>query len=159
MKAKGHIARLTAACMIVSALFGGAASADSITVTAERLNMRKEADASSKSVSVVTENEKLSFISENEGWYRVTNGDDTGYVMKDYVSLDRNALKADIEANTKAYSASAKANIRVNMRALPMTDANIAKVVPEGAGVQVIGQCGDWYQVSYGGKTGYIMAE
>lgn len=159
MKAKGHIARLTAACMIVSALFGGAASADSITVTAERLNMRKEADASSKSVSVVTENEQLSFISENEGWYRVTNGDDTGYVMKDYVSLDRNALKADVEANTKAYSASAKANIRVNMRALPMTDANIAKVVPEGAGVQVIGQCGDWYQVSYGGKTGYIMAE
>ena len=145
--------------MIVSALFGGAASADSITVTAERLNMRKEADASSKSVGIVTENEKLSFISENDKWYQVTDGDQTGYVMKEYVTLDKAQLEADVEENTKAYSASAEANIRVNMRELPMTGADIVKVVGEGDDVEIIGQCGGWYQVEYRGKTGYIMAE
>ena len=159
MKAKSHIARLTAASLIVSALFGGAASADSITVTAERLNMRKEADASSKSVGIVTEDEKLSFISESDKWYQVTDGDKTGYVMKEYVTLDKALLKADVEENTKAYSASAEAAIRVNMRELPMTDADIVKVVGKGDDVEIIGQCGDWYQVEYRGKIGYIMAE
>ena len=159
VKAQGHIARLTAACMIAAALFGGAASAESITVTAERLNMRKAADASSKSVEIVVENEKLSFISENENWYQVTNGEETGYVMKEYVTLDKNAVKADVEANTKAYSASAKANIRVNMRELPLLKADIVKVVGEGHDVEITGKCGDWYQVSYSGRTGYIMAE
>ena len=120
VKATGHIARLTAACMIATALFGGAASAESITVTTERLNMRKEADASSKSMGIVEENDKLSFISESNKWYQVTDGKKTGYVMKEFVALDSAQVKADVEANTKAYSASAEAMERVNMRELPM---------------------------------------
>ena len=159
MKAKGHIARLTAACLIATAMFGGAASAESITVTAERLNMRKAADASSKSVDVVVENEKLSFISETEDWYQVENGGKTGYVMKDYVSLNMDEVRADVEANTEAYSASARANMRVNMRALPMLKADIEKVIGKNDSVEIIGRCGDWYQVRYGGRTGYVMAE
>lgn len=158
VKAKGHIARLTATCMIMTALLGGAASADSVTVTAERLNMRKEADALSKAVSVVEENDTLSFVSEVGDWYQVKNGGKTGYVMKDYVNLDDEQLAADVEANTVAYTASAVTTDRVNMRKLPMTDADIAKVVPKKGEVQITGVCGDWYKVSYGGKTGYIMA-
>lgn len=159
VKAKSHIARLTAACLIATAMFGGAASAESITVTAERLNMRKAADASSKSVDVVTENEKLSFISETEDWYQVEYDGKTGYVMKDYVSLNKNEVKADVEANTEPCSASAKANIRVNMRQLPMLKADIEKVIDKNDSVDIIGRCGDWYQVRYGGRTGYVMAE
>jgi len=159
VKAKSHIARLTAACMIATALFGGAASADSITVRADRLNLRKQADASSKSMGIVEENDQLSFISESDKWYQVTDGKKTGYVMKEFVALDNAQVREDVEANTKAYSASAKAEERVNMRELPMTKADIVKVVDKKDDVQIIGRCGDWYQVRYGGKTGYIMAE
>ena len=159
VKANGHIARLTAACMIATALFGGAASAESITVTAERLNLRKAADASSKSMGIVEENDALSFVSESDKWYQVTDGKKTGYVMKEYVSLDRAQVRADVEKNTEAYSASAKAKERVNLRELPMTDADIEKVVGKNESVEITGKCGDWYQVSCGGKTGYIMAE
>ncbi len=161
VNAKGHIARLTASCLILTALFGGAASADSVTVTADRLNMRKEADASSKAVSVISRGEGLSLVSQNGEWLQVKDGEKTGYVMRQYVNLDLTQLQGDIEENTEIFNETktGKATERVNMRALPMTDADIVKVVQKNNKVEITGQCGAWYQVEFSGKTGYVMAE
>ena len=57
------------------------------------------------------------------------------------------------------FSGSAKTTDRVNMRELPMTGADIVKVVPKKGKVEIIGQCGAWYQVKYSGRTGYLMAQ
>ena len=83
MNAKKHIARLTAACMAAVVFFGGAASADSVIVTADRLNMRAEASASGKAVGIIEKGDELSFISESGDWYQVKNGSKTGFVMQD----------------------------------------------------------------------------
>lgn len=146
--------------MVVAMLLGGAASADSVTVTADRLNIRKEADAASKVVGVVEKDDALSFVSEDNAWYQVKAGRETGYVMKQYVRLDQAAIAEDVAANTEVFTAeeSGRATERVNMRELPMTGASITKVVPQNGKVAVIGRCGTWYQVRYDGKTGYIMS-
>ena len=145
--------------MVLTALVGGAASADSVTVTADRLNMRKEADASSKSIAVVEKEDALSFVSENGDWYQVKSGGKTGFVMKEYVELDKTQLAADVEANTEAMTGSGRTTDRVNMRKMPMTGTDIVKVIPKNGSVEIVGQCGEWYQVRYGGKTGYLMAQ
>ena len=131
VKAKKHLAGLTASCMILTMLFGGAASADSVTVTADRLNIRKEASASSKAVGVVDQNETLSFVSESGDWFQVRTGSKEGFVSKEFVALDMSQLEADVEANTEAMSASGRTTDRLNMRALPMTKADIVKVIPK----------------------------
>lgn len=159
VNAKKHFARLTAACLIVTTLFGGAASADSVTVTTDRLNMRAEDSASSKAVGVIEKGDELSFVSESGDWYQVKNGGKTGFVMKDYVKLDQSRIAEDVSLNTEPYSGKAEATDRVNIRELPMTKAKIVKVVPKEGQVELIGKCGVWYQVSYSGKTGYIMAK
>ena len=104
MKANGFIARITAACILFTVLLSGAASADSITVTTDRLNLRQEADANSKSMGIVREDEELSFICESGDWYLVTTGSKTGFVLSDYVHMDRSKLEADVEANTEMFS-------------------------------------------------------
>ena len=139
----------------------GAASADSVTVNTEKLNLRKEADASSKALTVVRKGEALSFVSESDDWYQVKVDGKTGFVMKGYVVLDRKQLEADIEENTVRYASakSARTTARINMRQLPMTTADIEKVLSNGASIEVLGECGEWYLVKYGSRTGYLMAE
>ncbi len=159
VKAKKHLAGLTASCMILTMLFGGAASADSVTVTADRLNIRKEASASSKAVGVVDQNETLSFVSESGDWFQVRTGSKEGFVSKEFVALDMSQLEADVEANTEAMSASGRTTDRLNMRALPMTKADIVKVIPKNSEIDIIGACGVWYEVEFSGKTGYVMGQ
>ena len=161
VKAKSWIARMTASCLMMTMLLGGAASADSVQVTADRLNMRKEANASSKAVAVVEKDAALSFVSETDGWYQVKNGSKTGYVMSEYVKLDMAQVQADVDANTEMYSSAktGRAAERVNMRSMPLTGADIVRVVGKNDKVSVLGKCGDWYQVSFGGKTGFMMGQ
>lgn len=159
VKAKKYIAGLLASCFMATTLFTGAASADSITVTADRLNIRAEANAASKSIDVVSRGDEMSFVSESGSWYQVKHEGKTGYVVKSYVDLDLAELEADVVANTVAMTGSGVTTDRVNIRALPKMNASIVKVAPKQGKVEILGQCGAWYQVSYGGKTGYMMAQ
>ena len=158
MKAKKWISGLLAICLL-NACFDEAALADSVTVTADRLNIRKEADASSKSVGMVNRGDELSFVSGSEGWYQVRFDGKTGFVAEDYVKLDRSAMKEDVAENTEAFSGVGTAVERVNKRELPESKASIVKVVPKQGKVEVTGRCGEWYRVKYDGKTGYMMAK
>ena len=159
MKAQRIIARVSASLVAMTMFFTSAASAESITVQTDRLNMRKEASASSKAVGIVEKHDTLSFIAEDGEWYQVKDGTKIGFVMKDYVSMDESKLAEDVAANTQAVSLKGRTTARINMRALPITSADIVKVVPDKTEVEIIGQCGVWYQVKYSGKTGYLMAQ
>ena len=46
----------------------------------------------------------------------------------------------------------------VNMRRTPGRSSDIIAKVPVGADVQVLGDSGQWCQISYGGRTGYMMS-
>lgn len=147
--------------MAMSLLAGSAASAEGVTVEANRLYMRKEASASAKSLGIVEKDDVLSFVAEDGEWYQVKNGDEIGFVMKEYVMLNAMEIAADVEANTEMFSDAldARTTARINMRRLPMTDSDVVKVLSKKAQVEIVGQCGVWYLVKYGSKTGYVMAQ
>ena len=147
---------LIAACM----MFGHAgAMADAVTVTADRLNLRAEASADSRSLGIVTSGQKLTYINEEGQWIQVKNGNKVAYVMGTYVTIDRGQIAADVEATVTAATAKAKAKTRVNVRALPTTAANIVRVVGKGDDVTITGLSGGWYRVSYNGAVGFVRAE
>ncbi len=160
MKTGKYIRRAAAICMAM-ALLTGSALADAVTVTAERLNVRTEANANSRAVTVVRQGEKLQYVSESGAWIRVNANGRSGYVMKQYVTVDADEIAADVAAAQTAYgeALTGRAAVRVNMRALPVTSSDIVKVVGKRQSVTLTGECGDWYLVSFGGKTGYIMKE
>lgn len=161
MKAKRGFALATASCLMLATLLNGAASADSVQVTADRLNIRKEASASAKATAVVEKDDELSFVSQTGDWYQVKNGSKTGYVMSQYVSLDMTQAAEDIQANTESYSSVKVGRTvdRVNVRSMPMTGASVVRVADKNDTLSVLGRCGDWYQVQYDGKTGYVMGQ
>ena len=84
----GFFRRMGAICLMAAMIGAGCARADAVVVTAERLNIRSEATADSRAVTVVSAGETLKYVCEADDWIMVSIGSKTGYVMKKYVDID-----------------------------------------------------------------------
>ena len=58
------------------------------TVTTETLNLREQASTESNILALINQNDKLEVISKEGDWYKVKYGTTTGYVSKQYITLD-----------------------------------------------------------------------
>ncbi|MBO4886229.1 MAG: SH3 domain-containing protein [Clostridia bacterium] len=142
---------------------GDYASPVAATVS-ERVNMRASASADAAIVKVIAKGASVSVTGESGGWYKVTASGRSGYIYSQYVTLNGQpatpAPVATADPNVEtAYAASviATATARVNMRASASANAAIVKVIGLNDKVNVAGEKGDWYKVSYDGRTGYVM--
>ena len=66
-----------------------AALADTGTVTASSLNMRRSASTDSDVIKVLREGAKVTIKGTSGSWYKVTYNGNTGYVAKKYVSVSK----------------------------------------------------------------------
>ena len=155
----GFFRRMGAICLMAAMIGAGCARADAVVVTAERLNIRSEATADSRAVTVVSAGETLKYVCESDDWIMVSIGSKTGYVMKKYVDIDKNKIIEDVAGALELYaqSVTGTATARLNVRELPMSGCTALKVAGNGDSLELLGECGDWYRVNYGGKTGYVL--
>lgn len=156
----GFFRRMGAICLMAAMIGAGCARADAVVVTAERLNIRSEATADSRAVTVVSAGETLKYVCESDDWIMVSIGSKAGYVMKKYVDIDKDKIIEDVAGALQMYpqSVTGTATARLNVRELPMSGCTALKVVGNGDSLELLGECGDWYRVNCGGKTGYVLA-
>ncbi|HEY7034929.1 MAG TPA: SH3 domain-containing protein [Thermomicrobiales bacterium] len=80
-------------------------------------------------------------------WYRVSNGDETGYMIADY--LFSTGGSGDTTTTTD-----------LNLRAGPSTSDDVLDVMPEGAVVEITGDPENgFYPVRYGGVNGWAFGD
>ena len=68
------------------------------TVATEALKFRKEANTECGVYALLEEGKNLQIVEDEqvaEGWYKVTDGEDTGYVSAEYVNVERNYTHAE----------------------------------------------------------------
>ncbi len=73
------------------------------------VHVRKEADKESKSLKVAALGDEFKVIAAVPGWFKVENGDDTGYVFHSYLTEDKAAVDALVKAKQEADAAAAQA--------------------------------------------------
>ena len=73
------------------------------------VHVRKEADKESESLKVAALGDEFKVISAVPGWFKVENGDDTGYVFHSYLTEDKAAVDALVKAKQEADAAAAQA--------------------------------------------------
>ena len=73
------------------------------------VHVRKEADKESESLKVAALGDEFKVIAAVPGWYKVENGDDTGYVFHSYLTEDKAAVDALVKAKQEADAAAAQA--------------------------------------------------
>ena len=74
------------------------------------VHVRKEADKESESLKVAALGDEFKVIAAVPGWFKVENGDDTGYVFHSYLTEDKAAVDALVKAKQEADAAAAQAS-------------------------------------------------
>jgi uncharacterized protein YgiM (DUF1202 family) len=84
-------------------------------------------------------------------WYQVSTGDQTGYMLSDYLSAADDSVSAAAVMTTTA---------NVNFRTGPGTSYSVIQVIPSGSTVNTTGAVQNGFtRLTYGGSTGWVSSQ
>lgn len=126
------------------------------TVNTDRLNLRSGPSTSSGVIRVLNRGERVAIVSgPSNGWYQITYGSITGWVSGQYLSIGTSS-GSPTTPPTVATSATVDVD-RLNLRSGPATSTSSLTRMLYGETVKIIGTSGEWYQVTYHGRTGWAF--
>lgn len=123
------------------------------TVTADALRLRSQANTNSSILTLAPRNSVVTLLEELDGWYKVSYGDQVGYMSADWLNVSQSGSEAVEGQGTVTADA-------LNVRSGAGTVYNRLGLLYKGTSVMILEDCGNgWYKVSGGGYTGYVSAE
>lgn len=163
----------TAAALLTLVLATGAASAAFGTgvVTEGPLRMRAQATTSSSILATVSKGAKVQVLEDvQNGWYKVSYNDVTGYMSADYLNVtaagDETAPVQGKAVSLAAQTAEAPEapcarvdTSSLNVRAGAGTGFDKTGSLYGGSVVDVLSQADGWAYVEYGGTKGYVSTD
>lgn len=143
------------------------------TVTADSLNIRKEASTSSSVVTRVSKGAKLNIVEDQGEWLKVTYKDYSGYVSSKFVEkakVEENTVKKEniVEENTTTNDKSKRVATEkysnkdgklisdVKVYSLPLVNSVKLGEIKKDSGVLVINSANNWAYVQGNSVTGWI---
>lgn len=96
MKKSIVISLLTVTTLFCTALCSFASTG---IVTTDTLRLRKEPSTDSSTVALLSVNDEVEILEEQEGWYKIKSGENTGYVAAQYISVLTNTNQDDENLN------------------------------------------------------------
>lgn len=123
------------------------------TVTADALRLRSQANTNSEVLALAPRNSVVTLLEEMDGWYKVSYGDQVGYMSADWLNVNQSGSEAVVGKGTVTADA-------LNVRSGAGTVYKRLGLLYKGTSVMILEDCGNgWYKVSGGGCTGYVSAE
>lgn len=133
------------------------------------LRIRQGASSNTAIVGYLTNGQTFTIKGQNGDWYNIQCGDKSGYIYKDYVKLIEGNQNTETSKTETAAPETSKpqakevgtiCNVSSNLRlrSNPSTNSNsitLAYILP-GQTFNILGISGDWYNVNYNGKVGYL---
>lgn len=128
--------------LIVFLLLTGVSYADTAKtgiVTEDAVNLRAQANTSSKILKRLDKGSKVSIVGSEEKWYKVSYNDSTGWISGSYIIIRDEATSAGVVTGST-----------VNVRSKPNASAEILTKLNKGAKVDIFEQSDNWYRISIG---------
>ncbi len=137
--------------------------------TTGHLKLRAEPSLDAEIIGYVPTGESPAVLSRDGHWFHVEYQGKTGWIGASYVNVDCGGTEASTPAQapaggvaTLAASPSQQCGIitagHLKLRASPSLDGEIIGYVPTGESPRLLSWSGDWVNVEYQGKTGWIGA-
>jgi len=130
------------AMLITFLLLTGVSYADAVKtgiVTGDVVNLRAQANTSSKILKQLVKGTKVSIVESEKDWYQVSYNDSTGWISGNYILIRDESISAGVVTGSV-----------VNVRSKPNTSGEILAKLNKGARVDIFEQSGDWYRISIG---------
>lgn len=149
-----------------------AAAAANATVTGgNTINVRSGPGTEYRRISMVAAGKRMAVLGQTDGWYQVAFDGKTGYINADYLIPDGAAAGestpapvAETAPAETAIPAEAGGNAaisggNINVRSGPATSYSRIAILGSGKRVTVLAEEGGWFQISFDGRTGYILGD
>ena len=115
------------------------------TMTGANLNLRSAPSLNSQVIGSLPQGSAVIILGDENGFYRVSAGGQTGFVSQEFIMLPANA--------TGVVTTATGANL--NLRAAPNASAPILGVIPNGTSVPISGEQNGFYLVTFNGRQGF----
>lgn len=125
--------------------------------TTSNLNMRTDAGTSNRILLTIPKGRQITYIASKGSWYQVTYGGKNGYVSSAFVRKEKSTAQAP--AASASGENLVKTTSALNIRTGPGVGYTRIGTMPSQATAVFHGQKDGWYQVTYGGKTGYASGK
>ncbi len=145
---------------------GSSTQTGTIVNISTTLNVRASASTTSKILGTLKNGANISIISKEGSWYKISYNGTIGYVHGDYVKVNDNSTSGPSTPNTPEQTPSTpettqtgqviNVTTKLNIRSGAGTNFGIVGSVGGNATVNILGQEGSWYKISYNGVTGYV---
>ncbi|MBR5519369.1 MAG: SH3 domain-containing protein, partial [Clostridia bacterium] len=151
------------------------------TVTAPLVNLRADASSTAAVLGTAAQGTQLTVLRSIPGWYQVTNGSLTAYIVADYLAVGEvpptttpvvttpESTTSTSATTTTSQSTTTEATTPspagfygtvtgsvVNLRSGASTTSTIVGKATQGERYLIVAQDGDWYQITLEGQPAYI---
>ena len=116
------------------------------------LNLRASASTSATIIGRLHHGDRVTVLSESNGWSRVEADGLTGYVSSRYLQQSSDSVITDTQKGTVQASS-------LNVRSGPGTQYIRIDSLSRGASVTIIGASGGFYKIKYGSGTGFVSKD
>ena len=135
------------------------ASIGTATVTADSLRLRSEANTSSETITLAPKGTEVTVEEDaGNGWYKVTYGDEVGYMSGSWltVTLEDGTVIAAAEGTEPDQKRGIVTADVLNVRSGPATTYDRVSTLKAGTVVDIVADLGNgWYQI----EAGYVSAD
>lgn len=146
-------------------------------VTTETLRLRKEASLESTVLELLSKDDEVEIVAEEDDWYKVNFKTYTGYVSKEYISKsddsegNTNSEQQDTkneddksednknENNKSLANKQAMTNSDLNVYILPLINSNIIGSLKQNTKVDIVNITGLWAYIKTENITGWIRVD
>ena len=123
------------------------------TVTADALRLRSQANTNSSILTLAPHNSVVTLLEELDGWYKVSYGDQVGYMSADWLDVTLTGSEAVVGQCTVTADA-------LHVRSGAGTGYASKGLVYKGTTLIIQEDCGNgWYKITGAGYSGYVSAE
>ena len=125
-------------------------------VNTSSLNVRSGPGTNYSKIGTLTKGTKVSVISENNGWSKITYNGKDAYVSSSYLdNVDvNNPIQPEDKVETKEVNTSS-----LNVRSGPGTNYSKIGTLAKGSKVDVLSESNGWSKINYNGKEGYVSSQ
>ncbi len=111
--------------------------------TADELNIRKEANTESETLSQIHAGDSVELLGCSDDWYKIQTGETTGFVKKIYISTENISFSTTKDLNVRAEASESSSSL---------------KQLALGEQVTILSESGDWTKVDAEGTIGYVKS-
>lgn len=127
------------------------------TVSVDTLNVRKNADLTSKKIGTVTKGQVFKVLKQEHNWVQIQfNDNQTGWVYSFYGTFSNTTKVSSTHSSKTALGSITIIYNGTNLRSDASTAAEVVERVDAGETYPIVGKKGDFYEVQLDNKTAFV---